>query len=473
VAVAEEDGAARVDSREARELFGQLRRLHVHAGEPSSRVLAERADGLSHTTVNQALKGRRIPSWPILARIVTALGGDEEEFRILWSAVRDNRGSIDELPSPLSANRPDVLVFASYARVDDRATYGRIETFINDVSNIYSSMTGMDVGIFFDKDSISPGEEWKDRIRLGLSASSVLLAFISPAYLRSVNCTQEFWEFLHFLRANSTTRLIVPLLFAESARMEKNFSNDRLWVEASRLNRRDISDLRFEQEGSRRWLQLANEVAGVIEDVLSDVADRAPGEAMPGESAARAVAASENFDILGRIQAVEQSAPELISEMQRLLNAINAFGAQMSPAGALMARATTTKRKVSISRQLARQLDPIADDMVDSSTKIRLGIDKWDESISAIVEFTRRYPDWLQVSEDGDDGIQSIRDLAESGIESFGELDHVYEVFQQGRGLSAALDVPLRKAQDALLAMTDVRGVFIGWRDAIDGLTGA
>lgn len=33
--------------------------------------------------------------------------------------------------------------------------------------------------------------------------------------------------------------------------------------------------------------------------------------------------------------------------------------------------------------------------------------------------------------------------------------------------LSAALDDPLRKTQDVLLILADVRGLFVGWRDGL------
>jgi Helix-turn-helix domain len=71
-----------------------LRHLHRRAGEPSSREIG-RAINFSHTTVAQALSGRRCPSWRVIEAVVIYLNGETEEFRELWMAVRQTE---DPLP---------------------------------------------------------------------------------------------------------------------------------------------------------------------------------------------------------------------------------------------------------------------------------------------------------------------------------------------------------------------------------------
>jgi tetratricopeptide (TPR) repeat protein len=76
-------------------LSQELRRLHLRAGEPSSRELA-RALGrgvLSHTTINATLRGTRVPRWQSLELVSGALGGDIELVRRLWTAARNAEGT--------------------------------------------------------------------------------------------------------------------------------------------------------------------------------------------------------------------------------------------------------------------------------------------------------------------------------------------------------------------------------------------
>jgi hypothetical protein len=61
--------------------------LYEKAGEPDTRRLAIHT-GIPRATVEQVISGRKVPGWRITSRLVTQLGGDQEEFRILWKATR-------------------------------------------------------------------------------------------------------------------------------------------------------------------------------------------------------------------------------------------------------------------------------------------------------------------------------------------------------------------------------------------------
>lgn len=68
-------------------LFDQLRRLHIEAGEPSSRHIARQA-GISHDTVHRTLTGPALPRWTNVELVVHALDGDVEAYRARWLAAR-------------------------------------------------------------------------------------------------------------------------------------------------------------------------------------------------------------------------------------------------------------------------------------------------------------------------------------------------------------------------------------------------
>ena len=77
----------------AQPLFAELKTLHLLAGGLSSRAIAKTvthktARKITHTTVNQALTGKHVPSWPVLESIVKVLDGDAEHYRALWVQAR-------------------------------------------------------------------------------------------------------------------------------------------------------------------------------------------------------------------------------------------------------------------------------------------------------------------------------------------------------------------------------------------------
>jgi hypothetical protein len=68
---------------------------------PTARAIARSIDTVSHTTVAEALSGKRIPSWQILAKIVRVLGGDEDTFRRRWL------DTVEQTPGLRSLDRDD------------------------------------------------------------------------------------------------------------------------------------------------------------------------------------------------------------------------------------------------------------------------------------------------------------------------------------------------------------------------------
>jgi hypothetical protein len=86
-------------------LAAALQHLRRQAGDPSTRTIEQgisdshapgKVISVSHSTIAQALNGSRCPKWELLEQIVSYLGGDVEEFRLLWRAVQDA-----EKPLPL------------------------------------------------------------------------------------------------------------------------------------------------------------------------------------------------------------------------------------------------------------------------------------------------------------------------------------------------------------------------------------
>jgi hypothetical protein len=82
-------------------VFAELKRLHLQAGKPSCRAVADdirrRDKGytVAHSTVNNMLLGVSAPSWPALERVTTALNGDIARMKQLWMTAAAG-GSVTE-----------------------------------------------------------------------------------------------------------------------------------------------------------------------------------------------------------------------------------------------------------------------------------------------------------------------------------------------------------------------------------------
>jgi hypothetical protein len=100
-----------------------LQTLWHHAGEPPTRVIAA-CIGPSHSTVNDALRGHRVPSWDACRQIIEYLSGNPDEFLPLWQDVapRRVRSTNRVLTKYEHAQRQVILAAADVATLHGEAT---------------------------------------------------------------------------------------------------------------------------------------------------------------------------------------------------------------------------------------------------------------------------------------------------------------------------------------------------------------
>lgn len=444
--------------------FAALRDLVLRAGEPSSRSIATAIGGVSHTTVNLAIRGTKVPSWPITAKLVEHLGGDVEQFRSLWVETRE---PLEKKPT---SQQPEVSVFVSYAHIDDEATYGRITKLINDIANMYRSMTGQAVGVFQDVDSISPGENWKDRIRLGLSDSSILLAFVTPAYLRSTYCREELSEFLAFLDANSSVRLIIPLIYASPDRIDDKFADDKLWQKLSMLQRVDISSLRSVDPGSSDWIVRVEELADTVDRTLAEVS-----LSLDNAKATKQFTSDENDDelpegLLERMARVEEAMPGMVESLEKFSQLLGRVGEETENTTPQMNEAETFGDKLRVSNQLAKRLSPIAADMEFAADSLMRDFEELNIVISYILKHARENPEETTNSPEAISTLRDLWNFTEVGSTSLSQLNEMNKALTSGIGYSKNLDRPLKAMRRAFLRLADLRGIISGWRDDLSAL---
>ncbi|GAA3122274.1 hypothetical protein GCM10010466_11460 [Planomonospora alba] len=122
-----------MDDRRARaeaiEDFAEvLRELRRSAGNPPFREMSGRSGAISHTTLHEATKGNRLPSWETTVEFARACGADPAAYRERWEKANQTvKGAgIGDPPAPADASvdHPPGAVAASPAgAAEPRATH--------------------------------------------------------------------------------------------------------------------------------------------------------------------------------------------------------------------------------------------------------------------------------------------------------------------------------------------------------------
>jgi hypothetical protein len=434
-------------------------------------VIAEAIGNISHTTVHSVIRGSQTPSWPVLLKVVRYLGGDIEEFRDLWIAARDTDKATQQLSTPAPKPQGDVSVFLSYAHVDDDATYGRIGKFVDGVANTYRSMTGLEVAIFKDKTSIGLGDNWIDRIRLGLAASSVLLVFVSPAYLRSAVCREELAEFLAFSKSRPASRLIIPVLYTSMSRIEDRFHGDELWQQLKELNALEMPRLRVIEAGASEWVETVEEVSDRIDETLTYIGSQQRDpvsltqEGKIGDEAEQEGTAS--MGLLERLAKAEEELPEATQDIVRLSDLMVQLRREAENATPKMQAADSFAKRLHVANNLADALTPVADKMAHVAGRIEKGIGSLSDILRFAIDQVRngeaKEADLISARQ----FLRTMDGVADTAIASLVSLESLHASIGKGRGYSARLDKPLSTMQEAVLKIAALRGIFNGWKNEI------
>ena len=114
-------------------------------------------------------------------------------------------------------------LFLSYARKDNekpvnQAGEGWVTAFERDLTARHQQYSGRRLEIFFDREAIVEGQDWRRRLGEGLRQSRLFLAFLTPNYITSANCLWEWEEYLR--REHSAARGddgVTPIFFVAPA----------------------------------------------------------------------------------------------------------------------------------------------------------------------------------------------------------------------------------------------------------------
>ena len=96
-------------------------------------------------------------------------------------------------------------LFISHAS-NDKNTY---------VRGLYEALSQLGINIFYDEDSITWGDRWKDKILEGTASSEFAIIVISNSFFGREWTERELHEFLQ-RQNDSEQKMILPLLFGVS-----------------------------------------------------------------------------------------------------------------------------------------------------------------------------------------------------------------------------------------------------------------
>ena len=167
--------------------------------------------------------------------------------------------------------------FLSYTHFDDEHDNGRITDLRRRLGAEVQMQRGEAFVIFQDRESISTGEPWSDRVFGSVAGSILLIAVITPSFLRSSACREEVQDFRGHEASLDRNDLIIPILYMPTPGLSD--PDDEVAAVLSERQYFDWGDLRFVDLESNK---MRKGIAGLAEQVVQAL-DRSESQ-MPADT---------------------------------------------------------------------------------------------------------------------------------------------------------------------------------------------
>ena len=358
---------------------------------------------------------------------------------------------------------PKTTGFFSYAHNDN--TFDFLTNLCADLCAEYRVVTGDELELFFDRDSIGWGTRWEKSIRDSIDTAGIFIPVISPCYFASMACMGELTQYFNKVDKSGASDLILPLLYSEPS--SGGGANDQMLEKLMGFQYKDIRDMRFVERGSGAYVRFLNDLAFSIykaQESLEEAAIRsatAPFE-VPGDLESDNIEADDEND---RSFFIDSAAvlPDKLSRMTQILEDlvrnINDIGGVFSEDSSKVGKKCEPKDALAIFAYMSKRLDPYADEMFRNAEDFSTLVAEVDPCIRTIME--ARNLETIQV----DDFTFGFGELVANAEVAKGGIAGFRDVARDAGRFSRVLYKPLKKIERAAAICGNAIDVVISWGD--------
>jgi hypothetical protein len=322
--------------------------------------------------------------------------------------------------------------FWSYTHEDDERLNGAISSLARRLGNEYAVSSGDNLNLFLDRQSLNWGDTWREKIDSALGTAPLLIAIITPKFVRSVECRRELLTFASQAESRGFSRLLLPILFIDTPGLDESSADEVMAIVARtqyvswsrlRLLEEDSSEVRTAVNAlARRIMHLQAEAQQSMQDVEKHVEtqESATFEEVFSAIRDRLPTWAEAVDADGlRLAQWNSTVRQRTERAQRVANTRGRNGALLS-----------------VFTKLGLELAPMAKQRLeDAQTFHRLTIEL-DPFVASALRLVSRNPAFSDLLDELRDGIaeampavvasieyrQSGKEMAEMGYDGIGGL---------------------------------------------------
>ncbi|MFE9802766.1 TIR domain-containing protein [Streptomyces goshikiensis] len=206
-------------------------------------------------------------------------------------------------------------IFISYAHLDDDLLNRAVAHFTNDLKSFYAAQTGGELEVFFDRDSIGWGSDWRKRIDSELRGASIFMPIITMQYFNRPACREELNAFYGSADLLGTGFLVLPVVVMGASRITAEHPMPEVRLIES-IQFENLEEAFMSGRGTPEWRRALALVADKLGSIIAQAEEKLGNQKNSTTSEIDQIEPDENFDLFEHVELLNEIGNRLASEMQ-------------------------------------------------------------------------------------------------------------------------------------------------------------
>ncbi|WP_405571349.1 TIR domain-containing protein [Streptomyces sp. NBC_01167] len=346
-------------------------------------------------------------------------------------------------------------LFVSYAHADNKLFDDAVKSFTDDLKGFYVAKTGNDLSVFFDRESIGWGDDWRSQIDGELENAAIFMPVVTMQYFNRPACRDELNAFNQSAKKLGAQYLILPVVIAGANMIRADHPIPEVGtIEA--LQYRNLEDAFIAGQGTPEWRGALSRLTDELISLVSRAELAAPEPPSGSVSTGGPEdVLDEDGDFLTSMVELETLTPVLTQEVEQVLSDLNVWAAAVEENSSRVKPGLTAQQMRTASIVIADQLKRPSEKLHDSGVRLAETVEKADAVMNSIKDQISQLPTEAEKESLRKlvMGAQGPDDLHEAVSSMAGLLDSMASVEMMSAPLRKSLKparIGINKVQDAI-----------------------
>ncbi len=331
-------------------------------------------------------------------------------------------------------------------------------------------LRGDEIEVFVDRDDLSWGDEWRERIDEAHEETACFIPVVTPRYFARPECRRELLTFAGHAESLGVGELLLPVLYVDVPGLDEK-SDDEAVALVARTEYEDWRELRLEDEDSHAYRKGVHRLAVRLAEISAQMASaEAPAAELEGSTIPEA-AEEQPLGIVDILAEMEEAMPRWTAVVQGFPEVMSALSTAAEQAAHHIQLSDNAGKgfagRLAAARNYAKAIEEPANRVLELGTKYASELVAVDPGVLTMIRLAGEQTS-AEDKAAACDVFTSVRGLAAASAENVESLRTLSATIEETAKYSRDIRAPLAKVQSGLQRVMDGQSIMDEWVRQMD-----